>query len=123
RRWRGASVIPFRLLRGCRSCRGCRRRLTLRSRRTRMLPADAHEAAHVAGVAFEEDLGAAKLALLLARAGAAQVRGQRMVSLELALGGHLETLGDRLVGLELVSHDPFPSAKKAPPRAVPRGRG
>src|SRR5438094_1357659 len=75
-----------------------------RPRRIGMLSADAHEPAHVPRVAFEEDLRAAKLALLLGSSGAAQMRGQRMVSLELALGGDLEALGDRLVGLELVSH-------------------
>src|SRR5258706_8293103 len=65
---------------------------------------DAHQLAHVSGVAFEEDSRTAEMTLLLGVAGASEMGGERVAALELAGGGHLESLGDGLVGFVLVSH-------------------
>src|SRR5690606_17159285 len=75
--------------------------------------ADAHQLAHILGMALEEDRGAAQAALHVARATGAQVRGQRMIVLELALLGDAKALRDGLGGLELVTHGVL-GKRKAP---------
>src|SRR4051812_32573350 len=84
--------------------------------------ADAHEFAHVPGVALEQDCGPAELAPALGGAGAHQVRCERVVPLELAGPRDLEALRHGLVGLVLVTHLLCLGKHNNPPMRVMKGR-
>jgi hypothetical protein len=70
----------------------------------RALSGDAHEFAHIACMAFADELRLAKLATFARGPGAHQVGSEAVMAFHFARFGNLESLGNALTGLVLVTH-------------------